>query len=382
MPRVGIDMPGGRRVGSRVMNAKRALLFSVALSLFVGAALGPASLRADVIETKNGTRLVGRVTGIKDGKVHVNTDFAGPIVVAQSKVVRITTDRPVAVRLVDGKRYDGRLVSAHGALQVATTTGLVETTVARIAASWKAGAPEPGTVPPHYHWTYEASVNITGKNGNHSQFGSAYGITATLKRKRDTLVLSSNYNRQTTDGVKSADQFRAGADYSDNFARGESWYARDTIGFDRVKELSLYNTAAIGGGYDVIKQPHQTLTLRAGLAHRYEKYEDNVAPSISALGLDLELNHVLKLSNSLLTTHISVVPAFEKFRNFIITQETDFDVPLAKSRWKVRLGFSDNYVSEPPPGIKKLDTTYYGSLVWDFDRLGLSGIMHRAEGRK
>ncbi len=341
-------------------------LSAVLLAMTLLAALS----RADVIETKDGARLVGHVARIDDGKVYMDTSFAGTIVVAQSQIVSLSTDHPVAVRLESGHRYDGSLATAGGVVQVATAAGTITTPISGIAASWKAGEPDPATVKPQYHWAYEASVNVTGSSGNHSQFGSAYGVTATLKREKDTLILFSNYNRQTSDGVQSANQLRAGADYSDNFSDRKSWYARDTAGFDRVKELSLYNTAAVGGGYDVIKDLHQTLTLRAGLAHRYEKYEDHVAPNVSAVGLDLELNHTLKLSNSLLTTHIAMVPAFKKFSNFIINQETDFDVPLAKSRWKVRLGFTNNYVSEPPPGIKKLDTTYFGSLVWDFDHIG------------
>jgi hypothetical protein len=334
-------------------------------------------LRADVVETKEGARLVGRVTRIADGKVYLDTDYAGVIVVLQARIVRIATDGPVAVRLVSGRRYEGRLAPTGQAVQIVTAAGPVNAEVAEIAATWAAGAPDPQTVRPRYHWSYQASVNVTGKSGNHDQLGSAYAVTATLKRLRDTLILASAYNRQSSDGVKSADQFKVGADYTDNYADRNSWYARDEGGFDHIKSLDLYNTTAVGVGYDVVKRVHQTLTFRAGLAYRYERYDLSTTPDVSAGALDLGFKHTVQFSSSLLTTTLSVVPAFADFNNVIITHETDYDIPLAKSAWKLRLGLSDNYVSRPPPGIQKLDTTWFGSLVWNFEAIKIGRLIPR-----
>jgi len=348
--------------------------------LLLAAGAGAGGLRADVIDTTDGAHLVGTVTKIADGQVFLDTSFAGTIVVRQAKIVRLTTDKPVAVRLMSGRRYDGAItISAQGSEQVAAATGPVTTTIPEIAASWPAGEPDPQSIRPRYHWTYEASADFTGKSGNHRQFGAAYGVSATLKRLKDTLALSSNYNRQTTDGVKSADQFKAGADYADNYADRNSWYVRDTLGFDRVRDLIFYNTAATGVGYDFIKEVHQTLTARIGLAHRYELYHDHTAPDVKALGLDLELNHSLQVADSLLTTKLAVDPSFARFRDILLTEETDYDIPLAKSAWKLRLGVTNNFVSRPPPGIRKLDTVYLASLVWDFQQINLGDVVRRAE---
>ncbi len=343
----------------------------------LGALAAAVGLRADLVETSGGARLVGHLTKIADGKVYLETGYAGPIVVDQAQVVRISTDGPVAVGLAGGKRYDGRLAGAGDSEQIATPTGLVTTKVAEIAATWTAGAVDPRTLQPRYHWTYEASVNVTGKSGNHSQFGSAYGVTATLKRARDSLTLSSAYDRQVTDGVKSADQFKGGVDYSDNYGDRSSWYARDEGGFDRIKELTLYDTAAVGAGYDLVKRARQTLTVRAGLAYRYDHFSVPTAPNVASAGLDLGLKHSVRFANAILTTTVAVVPAFDNLRDVLITHETDFDVPLAKSTWKLRLGLADNFVGRPPPGIKELDTTYFGSLVWDFQPLKLVRFVPR-----
>ncbi|MDD2762926.1 MAG: DUF481 domain-containing protein [Opitutaceae bacterium] len=343
---------------------RAALGVSLTVVFILWVAMTASPMRADVVETKDGTHLVGHVTKIADGKVYLDTAFAGSIAIPQSQIVRLETEAPVAVRLVTGQRYDGRLSGTNGQVQVAAATGPVSTPVSEIATSWVAGEPDPQVVSPAAHWAYEASVDLNGKSGNHTQIGSAYGVRATLTRLKDTLVLATSYDRQMTDGVRSADQFKAGADYSNNYSDKNSWYARDEGGFDHIRDLSVYNIAAIGGGYDFIKQIHQTLTGRLGLAFRYEDYTDPATtPNVRFIGLDLGLNHTLQLDNALLTTRLAIVPALEYLTDMRIMQETNCDIPLAASAWKLRLGVSNDYASRPADDIRKLDTTYFGRLV-------------------
>jgi len=319
--------------------------------------------RADVIDTDDGTHLVGHVTKIAGGKVYVDTKFAETIVVSQTHIVRLVTEAPVEVRLVGGQAAHGRLSGGDGQVVVASPAGLVNTTVKEIAASWPAGTPEPAAARPRRRWAYEASVDVNGKSGNHNQLGSDYGLRATRTDQRNTLVLATSYNRQITDGLKSADQLKAGVDYTDNYADRNSWYARDEGGFDRIKDLSAYDVAAVGAGYDFVKQIRQTFTGRLGLAYRYENYSVPATPNVRSVGVDLELHHTLHVENSLLTSRLEVVPTFETPSNVRITQETDFDIPLSLSAWKLRVGVANDFTSKPADDVRKLDTTYFGRLV-------------------
>ena len=62
------------------------------LSLTLAFLLGISLLQADVVETKNGARIVGQVTKIEDGKIFVTTDYAGDLVIKQSEVVGMSAD--------------------------------------------------------------------------------------------------------------------------------------------------------------------------------------------------------------------------------------------------------------------------------------------------
>jgi hypothetical protein len=328
----------------------------LALLVFTG-----APLLADTVDIKNGARIIGKITKIDAGAVVVSTDYAGTITIKQSEVTSIATDAPVALRLASGTRYDGRVTAGQGGtVQIAGSDGTINTTIDKIAASWAAGEVDPLV---DRHWTYEASVDVSGKTGNREQIGTAGEVRATLKTVQDMLQFYSAYNRQVSDGAKSADQFKAGADYQNNFAGRYSWYVRDEGGFDRVKDIEIYNIAAAGLGFDIIKEPKRTLTGRAGLSFRYEAYRDPLTPDVKSAGLDLGLNSDLQFGDSRLVTRIAYVPTFEDFGNYRLTHESFYQIPLAHPAWKLRLGVSNDYNSQPPRGVEKLDTAYFTRLV-------------------
>lgn len=328
-------------------------------------ALAAGRLAADTVDTRSGAHIVGKITRIDAGEITVDTDYAGKLTIKQSEVTGFTTDHPIAVRLESGTRFDGQVATTPtGGLQITGPDGTISTTIGKVAASWAAGKIDPDV---DRHWTYEASVDIAGKTGNSNQLGTAGEVRAELKTKQDTLQFYANYNRQVADKVKAADQLRIGTDYQNNFSGRYSWYARDEGGFDRVKDIDLYNIAAAGLGRDFIKSPGRTLTGRAGLSFRYESYKSPLTPSLKTLGMDFELNNDMRFGNSELVNSITYDPAFENFNNYRIIHQSYYQIPLANPAWKLRLGLSNDYTSKPPPGIKRLDTEYFTRLVLDWE---------------
>ncbi len=331
--------------------------------LCLAAALLALRAQADVVETNNGARLVGEIEKIADGNIIMKTAYADVITIKQSDVTSIATDQPIAVRLESGTVLEGTLTTDNGAVQIAGSDGRLSTSVDRIAATWPAGGTDPRITALERTWAYEAAVDITGKSGNSEQLGTQLSGRATLKTDRDTLQFYTAYNRQVTDSVKAADEFKAGVDYANNFSGKKSWYVRDEGGFDRVKDIDLYNVAAVGLGYDIIKEENHLLTVRTGISYRYEGYGNPAAEDVSSAGLDLGLNHEWTFENSRIVNRLSIVPTFDDFSNFRLTHESFYEVPLAAPAWKLRLGISNDYNSEPGPGVEELDTSYFTRLV-------------------
>jgi hypothetical protein len=341
----------------KTANLLRTSIFLAALSLLrLGA--------ADVVETTNGARIVGKVKGIHAGVVTIATDYAGDINVKQTMVTSITTDHPVAVRVEDGTRIIG-MVSAdpQGGLRIASPTSTISTPVNKVVVCWAAGEEDPDLVALRRKWSYEVGVDINGTRGTHTQTGEAVNYKAKLTGPDDTFQYYANYLRQETDSQVSADQFKAGADYAVNFTTLSSWYARDEAGFDRVNDITLYDVAAAGYGYDFIKEKNEGLTGRLGLSYRYDEYSTPGAASLSSAGADVELEYFKNFGKGHLHDKITFDPAFQDLGNFLITHEFSYEIPITKSLWKLSIGVSNNYYSKPVDDISKLETIYFTRLV-------------------
>ena len=102
------------------------------------------ALQADVVETKDGARLVGTVKKIAGGKITLGTAYAGDIAIAQSEVTSMTMDSPLVVRLDNGTTMEGTVTTmASGQVAIAGSSGTLTTSVDKIATTWAPGGTDP-----------------------------------------------------------------------------------------------------------------------------------------------------------------------------------------------------------------------------------------------
>ncbi|HVW21033.1 MAG TPA: DUF481 domain-containing protein [Opitutaceae bacterium] len=345
------------------------------LQLLACAACCAAALaRGDVVETKDGSHIVGKITKIDAGTVYLTSDSAGDLVIKQSQITAIGTDGLLAVRLESGTRMDGKIaMTQNGNVQITGSDGVVTTSIDKMAAGWATTGTDPEIIALERHWKYEATVDINGTTGNKEQLGTQGSFSAKLITPQDELDLYTAYNRQVASGLKSADQFKAGVDYTSHFDPRASWYVKDEGGFDRIMDIQFYDTAAAGLGYDVVKNKFDLLTARAGLGYRYDGYKNPLTPTVNSAAADFELEHDLKLATWELHNDLTVVPAFQNLKNVIATQDSYFQIPLADPSWKLRMGVSNDYNNMPGAGIEKLDTTYYTRLILDWGGSPVAG---------
>ncbi len=327
-----------------------------------------AITQADIVETKNGARLTGTVTKVEAGSITLDTDYAGTITIKQSEVVRFETEEPLVIRLAGGTTMEGTVTATpDGKITVNGKDGTISTTVDKVAATWAPGGIDPAVAQLMRKWKFEVSLDVSGKTGNSEELGYGGGAKATLASSQDTLMFYTNFAYKRANGVKSDDKFAVGVDYSSYLTERVTWYARDEGGYDNGKDINFYNVAAAGFGYDFIKNlPTQKLTGRAGLSYRFEDYGNPLNDDLRSAGLDIGLNHSYRFENALLNNSITFVPSFEDFSNYRAVHDSSFEVPLAGS-WKFRIGVNNDYTSQPSPGVDKLDTTYYGRFVLNWE---------------
>lgn len=342
------------------MNTRKLL---TCLSLATALA-GAAQLAADTVATKDGSTIQGKVLHVTGGVVEIETAFAGVLKIQQSSVTSLATDSPVYLRYQGGNTIQGAVSTAGGEVRVAGPGAWGTGSVDKVEAVWIKDSDSPeaqAAAAAKRTWAFEASVDIVGTQGNTDSLATAVGFAATLAGPNDKLAFYAAYSRAELEKKISANNAKGGVDYSAFFNPRTSWYVREEIGTDKIKELDFYSNSAAGLGYSVIRKPAQELTFRAGLAYRYESYLSG--DNLSTPALDLGLMHSFTAGTWRIGNKLAFLPSLQNFSNYLLQHDSFLELPLASTQWKIRLGVANNYTSEPQPGKEKLDTTYYTKFL-------------------
>jgi len=340
----------------------KALLGAVcALALLAGA-------RADRVELTDGSVILGKLLSAEGGKLKVETGFAGTIEIAQDKVKSFSTDAPVNVALAGGTQVLGKVEPTDTGIKVVASDGQMTADTGKVAAVWRPGADSPEVrklkaeaEAKTRKWAYEASVAIAGRTGVSEKFGANLGFKATLASAQDKLIFAVAAERARDNGVDTANRQYGSVDYSSFFTPDNGWYVRTSVEKDTIKLLDLRSNTAFGFGRKLIKNPQEDLELRVGFDYVYENYANGT--TFDSPGLDVTLLHSYQFSTSRLTNTVVYSPAFKEFTNYRLHHESAWEIPLAAAMWKLKLGVANEYNSVPPPGVQRLDTTYFTSLL-------------------
>ncbi len=348
---------------SLMKNASLHTLLVTAFSLIM-----VASAQADRIELTDGSVINGKLVSAEGGKLKVETAFAGTIEIAQAAVKTFSTDEAVNVGLTGGSIALGKVSATDAGLSVASANGDVTATTAGVAAVWRAGADSPETraakeaaAKAQRKWAYEAGVAISGRSGTSDKFGAVLGFKATLESAQDKLIFALGMEKADDNGVETANRQVASVDYSSFFNDKSVWYARTSLEKDVIKALDYRSSTSFGLGRKLIKKEVQDLELRAGINYLYESYTNGV--TFDSPGLDLALIHVYHFKTSQMNNTLSYNPAFSDFANYRFHHESSFETPIAASQWKLKVGLTNDYLSQPQPGIEAWDTLYFTSLI-------------------
>jgi Protein of unknown function, DUF481 len=343
-------------------------LLSVLRHTALAFVLSTAALAADRIEMTDGSVVMGKLLSAEGGKFKVETAFAGTIEIAQDKIKNFSTDEAVNVGLSAGSAVLGKVEATGSDLTITAGNGQMTATPDKVVAVWRAGADSPETVAAkaaaakaERKWAYEAGLALTGRIGTTDKFSSLLGFKATLESSHDKLIFSLLAEKSDDNGVETANRQLGSVDYSSFFNDKTVWYVRTSMEKDAIKALDYRSSTAFGVGRKVIKKDVQDLELRVGLNYLYESYTNGV--TFDSPGLEMSLIHVYHFETSQMNNVLYYNPAFSDFGNYRFHHESTFETPIAASQWKIKLGLSNDYMSQPQPGIDKWDTLYFTSLI-------------------
>ncbi|MEX0326346.1 MAG: YdiY family protein [Puniceicoccaceae bacterium] len=312
------------------------------------------------------------------GVYYFETAFAGVLEIKQEQVVALESADPVFLRTGAGEVFQGPVMAGEGGeVTVASASGPVRAELGTVASAWKPGdrdpiikAKEAALAGQMRKWSYQASVDISGSDGNTEEFGSMLAFQAKLEGPDDRLLMYANYTYKSTDGEATNDEQKGGIKYT-NFVSGKwGWYIREELERDTFEEIDFRSTTAGGLSYKFIEEDRMTLEGNAGLSYRYESYTFDDPSDDDFAGLDFGLDFGWQFADwGKLVSNFTYVPSIDDFGDFLFTHESGVDIPLGTSEgWVLKIGLSHKYNSEPADAsLESLDTTYFTRLILNWE---------------
>lgn len=325
------------------------------------------SATADEVITTDGARLVGNISLIDQGTIHLDTSYAGTLKISQEQVASFSTEQPRVVRLESGTIMSGPVASSdNGKLKITSEDGVLETNTTQVAATWVPGAEDPEIQRNRRKWRYDASLDLTGRSGNVDKFRLGTRLNAELEGPNDTLAFYFRYEQAEEEKTKTEDRAIGGSSYESFFSKIFGWYVRTELETDNINNIKFRSTSAGGLSYRLIDSGKQSLIARSGLGYRYTAFDDN-SEDESSPTIDFGLAHRYEFKSFfVMKNDLTYVTAIDDFSNFRVVHDSGIEIPIGSGEnWKLRMGITNEYESESTTE-KKLDTTYYTRMIYSW----------------
>lgn len=239
-----------------------------------------AAAPPDEILLKNGSRILGKVSSVREGIAVVETDFAGELSIAMEQVVSMRTAGEATLLLADesvveqsGTQVQDSAIVVDAGAPTAKTYALDELLVLN---------PEPWELGQGYRWTGLVSFAFSLERGNSDIDELDYKLDSIWRSKRDRYTLRLNGEIDEANGQKNAENWLVQGKYDYFISDRSYWGANLSLESDKFKDLDLRYLIGPYFGHDFYTDPIFTLSAEVGASYVKEDYiiaEDNDYPA-------------------------------------------------------------------------------------------------------
>ena len=335
----------------------------------------PLLTMADRVSVSDGSILNGSILGISDGNLTIQTEFAGKIKIPYHKISSIKSDNEISLRLDDNRTFDGIIENSDDNLLKIAGNDL-KFSFSEIRHLWNSNTTDPlilasqkSALAMQMKWNHSLGFDLTGASGNSESFGLGIRMDSTYGNKLRAYDMYFSYLNSTKDDITIVDETTFGLDYDSRFYEGLSWYAKTDLENDRLEDVDLRATAALGLKYSWIEEQNYKASLRGGAAFRFEELNSDSVKSLQEPALDFGLEYSQKIKEFLfLESDASFIPSINDFSDFLFRKDTAMMIALSKKQeWKLRSGLAGTFNSTPVPGKEEMDLKYYLRMIYEFD---------------
>ena len=323
----------------------------------------------------DGSRLIGQVQKLYDGKLTLKTESVGDLAIDASKVQGISTETPLTVQMKTGERVIGILeyTPQTGQRILAEVPGTMALKLSDVTAAWPPDQVSPEVAALQIRlakaespWSLRLEGGVDGQTGNSERVALNGRAEVRRTTERERLLLYSQVRFAHENGEDTVREVLGGINLEADINKKWFAFAKLELEYDKFENLDMRTTATAGLGYFAIREPDQELKFRGGIGYQHESFRDGGSDdqAVAELGMDYRK----ELAPWLLFNHATTYyPTFDDIGDYRIVMENAGEIPLGTGKnWKLKLGVRNHYNSEPQTGVDRLDTYYFANILAEF----------------
>lgn len=335
----------------------RTLAVGLALLLLLatGAWAQEEPAATDEIELKNGSRVIGKVTGIRDGVVTVETDFAGALSVSLDQIITMTTSDPATLLLADESVIEEQGIEVRDSQLVVGEPGAPAETYA--LDQLRIANPEPWELGEGYNATGLVSFAFAIERGNSDTDELDYKLESYWRSLRDRFTLKLDGEVDEANDQKNADNWLAQGKYDYFLSDVTYWGVNVSAEADEFKDLDLRYLIGPYIGRDFFTDPLFTLTGEIGASYVNEDFITAEDQDYTAANWYLRMTSNYLGGDSQLYFDQRGIWNLDQTSDVVIDTAVGLSFPLL---WRLEAAAEVlwEYDSGAVEGVEELDETY------------------------
>ncbi len=339
----------------------RAFLFLVSAT----AVFAPPAA-ADTVKLDNGDRITGAVKKLADGKLTIDTAYAGPVEIEWSAVNELEGQGNFDIRAASGRIYTGTIERTDDKLSIAGADGAQEIDIGDVSGFTAVTEKPQSTLRENVKIGFDWGYNLT--RGNAALTQSALGTNAQYADSKQKLSGIATSIRSRQDNAEASRH--AGDARYDRFIN-ERMFAYGLGGVERNSRKLLALRTKLGGGFGLrlVKDKETTVSLLGGANYSRENYfPDETGMSVSAnsgegtAGLEIA---AVRFGGIEFASRLLVFGSSTGSGRYRFEYDGSVRLPVFKN-FSYGLSFYDRYDSRPAVAVKKNDYGLISALGYTF----------------
>lgn len=228
----------------------------------------------DTVSLNNGDRITGTVTSVADGKLSIETAYAGTLSISLEAITGLKTEKSLAVKLSDNRVLEGVLCTRDETQGIAKEDAWQAMPVEEIVVL----APDMEALdaavlamrPKLWSGAVEAGASL--RSGNTDTTDMKLSLSLKRATEKDTLDLKFSAAYGEAEDVLNTRRYTGDFRWQHKIHDRFYFYTMGLAERDDGRKLDLRLQGGAGFGYEILKQEKTQLSADLGLTYTYERW--------------------------------------------------------------------------------------------------------------